>query len=154
MGQAETDNMLSPAGFWSRRSRLAVAGLYVKGLAFLGLFLLLFLVYAQVFMPTFHPKGSFPWVSCALLLVLAVFAEAYTIRIGPGMEVSAGFLVFFLAGAIVGPLACFAIAVLSQFPELRRREWERTLSFSASFGISAGGASLVYWAILSQHRRV
>jgi len=87
--------------------------------------------------------------SFLVLLVLAVFAEVYSIRIAPGMEVSAGFLACFVSAAVAGPLAGFVIAVVSQLPGVRQRIWQQTLFYCASLGFVTGGTSLAYWAALS-----
>ncbi len=108
-----------------------------------------FLVYAQFELPALHPAGPFPWVSATLLLVLAVLAEVYMVRTGPGMEVSACFLTLFLSGAVAGPLAAFGIGAVSQLVGLRRHEWERTLCFSSTLSLCAGVSSSFYWVALS-----
>ncbi len=149
MGPGDADKIVSPASFWSRRSRLALAGLYVRFLGALAFILLCVLVYVQLNVPSLHPAGTFPWASCGLLLVLALFAEIYTVRVGPGIEVSAGFLAAFLSAAIVGPLASFGIAVVTQLYGVRKRPWEQTLCYAATIGLVTGATSLLYWALLT-----
>ncbi len=102
----------------------------------------------QFQVPGLHPAGPFPWASATLLLLLALFAELYTVRVGPGMEISAGFLAAFLGVAIVGPLGAFVIAVVSQLPGLRRRPREQTLCYTATSGIVTGVTAVLYWVVL------
>ena len=149
MGQAETEGIASPDSFWSRRSRLVWAGLYVKTLAVLPLVLLGVLVYAQLALPVLHPSGSYSWGSFFILLCAALVAELYTAPVGSRMQASAGCLVFFLSFAILGPLSGFVIAVASQLMGLRDRQWERTLCYAATMGLVAGSMSLLYWGALS-----
>jgi putative nucleotidyltransferase with HDIG domain len=106
-------------------------------------------VYAQLFLPTLHPAGPFPVASFAVLLLIALFAELFTIRVDARTEVSAGFLVCFLGSAIVGPLAGFGIAVASQLLGLKERQWERTLYYSSTMGFVTGTTSLLYWATIA-----
>jgi len=149
MGQAETEGLARPAHFWSRRSRLVWAGVYVRALALLTLVLLCVLVYAQLRCPALHPQGPFPWGSFAVLLVAAIAAEAYATPIGSGAEASAGSLVFFLAFAVLGPLGGFVVSVISQLPGLKDRQWERTLCYAATMGFLSGTMSLLYWKAIS-----
>ena len=118
-------------------------------LAAATILLLVLLVYAQLLWPSLHPSGPFAWPSFLVLLGLAVFAEAYTIRVAPGMEVSAGFLVFLLSTAVVGPLGGFTIAVASQALSIRERQWGRTICFAATIGFLTGSTSLLYWVSLA-----
>ena len=112
--------------------------------------LLLFggLLYLQLRVPGLHPVGPFPWASAILLLLLALFAESNTVRVGPGMEISAGFLAAFLGVAIVGPLGAFVIAVVSQLTGLRSRPREQILCYAATSGIVTGVTAVLYWAVL------
>lgn len=107
------------------------------------------LIYAQVYWPSLHPRGPFPWGSYFVLLILGLLAEAYTIQLSSRLEVSAVFLALFLAAPIAGPLASFSLAVITQLSTLRHRQWDRTVCFCATFGIVAGATALVYWATLS-----
>ncbi len=149
MGQAETDKIGSPTRLRSHKTRVLLAGVYVRFIAGIAGVLLCSLIYTQLWCPNLHPVGRFPWASFVLLLVLAFLAEAYTINISPGVEVSAGFLACFLGFAVAGPLASFAIAVTSQLLTLKDRQLERTLCFASTIGIVAGGTSLLYWGALS-----
>ena len=149
MEQAHADRILDHAQPAPHRVRLGLARAYAIVLVSAALVMLWVLVYAQRFWPGLHPSGSFPWTSFVVLLILALFAEAYTIQVAPRMDVSAGFLASFLTAAIAGPLASFALAVVSQLPTLRERHYEHALTFSATMGIVAGGISLIYWAALS-----
>lgn len=148
MGQAETDRVASPAAI-SRTPRESWAGVYVRAVAVLTFVLLCVLIYAQCYWPTLHPAGSFQVGSFLLLLLIALFAEIFTIRVGPRTEVSAGFLVCFLSSAILGPLAGFTIAVTSQLLGLKERQWERTLCYSATLGFVTGSTSLLYWIAIA-----
>jgi HD-GYP domain-containing protein (c-di-GMP phosphodiesterase class II) len=148
MGQAESDGLPRPVAVWSRRPRPWWAALYIRALAVISISILCVLVWAQIRVVGLHPSGRFPVGSFVVLLAIAVFAEAYTIRVGPRTEISAGFLVCFLSTAIVGPLAGFAIAVGSQLLGVRERKWERTLCYAATMGIVMGSTSLLYWVIL------
>jgi len=150
MGREETTRIVSPAGFWSRRTRATWAGLYILGLGVLAFGLVGILTYVQVSVPPLLPPGPFSWSGLVLLLVVGIFTEKYTVRIGSGIEVSAAFLAFFLSAAIVGPLASFSVAVASQIPVIRRQQLERALCFSAGLGITAGGTAIFYWALLRQ----
>ncbi len=85
-----------------------------------------------------------------ILLGSALFAESYTIRVGSGAEASAGFLVCFLSFAVLGPLGGSLIAVASQLPGLRDRQWERTLCYAATMGFVTSTMSLLYWFGLSR----
>ena len=124
------------------------AKVYVAVLGLLAVGLLSFLVYAQAYMPGLHPAAPFPWVSFLVLVVLAIFAEAYTINVAPGVDMSAGFLACFLGGAVVGPLGGFLIAVASQLPGLAHRQWERSICYTSTMAFVSGGSSLPYWAAL------
>jgi hypothetical protein len=106
------------------------------------------LVYAQMYLPTLHPAGPFPWGSFVVLLAAAMVAEAYTTPIGSGAEASAGSLVFFLGFAVLGPLGGFVISVASQLLGLRDRQWERTLCYCATMGFLSGTMSLLYWSVV------
>ena len=123
----------------SQRVRLRLAGLYVWVLGVAAACLLGLLVYLHLFVPGYQPAGSFPWVSLAFLLALAVFAEVSTIRLGSGMEMSGSFLACFLSGAIAGPLAGFGVAVGSQLYHFRRHQWHRNVFFAAVAGLLGGG---------------
>jgi putative nucleotidyltransferase with HDIG domain len=149
MGRGNTEQVAGEVGASSERLRPFLALLYVRLLVVLAGALLCLLIYAQLFWPSLHPPGAFPWISFGLLLLLACFAELYTIRVGPGMEISAGFLACFLSAAVAGPLASFCIAVASQLLGLRQRQWERTICFTATMGLVAGGASFLYWTWFS-----
>jgi len=149
MGQAETDGISRPVTFWSRKTRTEFSVYYIYAVAAAALVLLCGLVYAQLNVPVYHPPGSFAWASFVVLLMLAVFAEMYSIRIAPGMEVSAGFLACFVSAAIVGPLGGFVIAVISQLPGVRQRLWQQTLFYCAALGLVTGVTSFAYWAALS-----
>jgi hypothetical protein len=146
MGQAETEGIRGSVGFRSHQSRLGLAHLYVRGLAVLMFIMVCALVYAQFRYPGLHPSGRFPWPSLLLLLSIALFAEAYTVRVGPGTEASAGFLVGLLGIAVLGPLGATAMAIASQALGLRERQWERTVFFAATIGLITGATSLLYWA--------
>ena len=150
MGRGEIARVISPVGFWSRRTRASLAGLYIVGLGAVALGLLCVLVYVQINVRLFDPPGAFSWPGLILLLAVGIFAEKYTVRVGSGMEVSASFLAFFLSAAIVGPLASFVTAVASQIPMIRRQALERGLCFSSALGIVAGGTAVFYWALLGQ----
>jgi HD-GYP domain-containing protein (c-di-GMP phosphodiesterase class II) len=130
-------------------TRARLASLYVDALGLAALALLGVLIFVHVSYPSLRPAGSFPWASFGFLLLLAIFAEACTIRFGPGMELSASFLACFLGGAIVGPLGGFAVAVASQQYHFRPEHWERNICFSATSGLLGGVTSLLYWGALS-----
>jgi HD-GYP domain-containing protein (c-di-GMP phosphodiesterase class II) len=125
------------------------ARLYIEAFGLVSLLLLCALVYLHAVVPALRPTGVFSWASFAFLLLLAVFAEVCTVRLGSGVELSASFLACFLSGAIAGPLASFCVAVGSQMYHFRRRQWERNLCFAATAGLLGGGTSLLYWGILS-----
>jgi HD-GYP domain-containing protein (c-di-GMP phosphodiesterase class II) len=103
----------------------------------------------QARFPGLLPPGHFSWSGLLLLSAVGVFAERFTIRIGPGLEVSASFLAFLLSAAIVGPLGGLVTGVVSQLPLADRKEPLRTLYHSSIAGIVAGGTALFYWTALS-----
>ena len=124
--------------------------LYLGGLSALAAALLGFLIYAQLTWPSAVSPTVFAWPALILFTATAVFAERYAIRLGQGMEVSASFLPLFLAGALVGPLAGFVAAVVSQAWFMRRSDWQRGLCFVCALGIASGGSALFYWVLVDQ----
>ena len=84
-------------------------------------------------------------------MAVGLLAERYRISLHPGAEMSAGFLAFFLAAAIVGPLGSIAVAVIGQAWSLRGSDWMRGLCFSSAAAVTAGGSALFYWAALASH---
>jgi HD-GYP domain-containing protein (c-di-GMP phosphodiesterase class II) len=148
MGRGNTLDCVSPVSFWSRRSKASWAGLYAIGLGALALFLLCGLTYIQLRVQSLRPPGSFPFAGLALLLIVGLFCEKFTVRIGGHLELSASFLTFFLSSALVGPLGGFIAGVVSQMSLARRSEGSRSLFYSSMFGIVAGCTALLYWSAL------
>lgn len=149
MGRGNTARAASPVSFWLRRTRAEWAGLYIVVLAVVSVLLLCALVYVQLDVDSMTPRGRFSWPGFVLLLFLAVFAERYVIRVGRGIELSAGVLAFLVSGAILGPLAAFVIAVAGQLPAIQTREWQRYVCYTASFGIMGGSSGAFYWALVA-----
>lgn len=137
------------AGVEKRREVLLA--LYVSVLVLVAAGLIAFLAMAQTLWPSLVSPASFQWPALLLLTGVGLLAERYRIPLHPGAEVSAGFLAFFLAVAIVGPLGSIAVAVIGQAWSLRRSDWMRGLCFSAAAAVTAGGSALFYWAAVGSH---
>jgi hypothetical protein len=142
-------SVASPASFRSSLLRINWVGLYVAVLLALGLGLAFFLAVVQVEGGFLLPLAGFPWPGLVLLLVVAVVAEKYPVRVRPGLEVSAGFLAFFLSAAIAGPLAALVVAVCSQIWRIRRGELLRNLCHASAAGIASGSTGLAYALLLA-----
>jgi HD-GYP domain-containing protein (c-di-GMP phosphodiesterase class II) len=133
------------------KRREVVLVLYVCALVALAAGLIAFLVVAQVVWPALVSPASFQWPALLLLAALGLLAERYRIAVHAGAEVSAGFLAFFLAAAIVGPLGSIAVAVVGQAWSLRGSDWLRGLCFASTAAVTAGGTALFYWAAVAGH---
>jgi len=108
------------------------------------------LIYAQVHHPSVVSPAYFQWPALLLLLGVGVLAEKFRISPHAGAEISAGFLAFFLAAAIVGPLGAIFVAVASQALVLWRAGRLQALCFSSAAAITAGGSALFYWFLLGR----
>jgi putative nucleotidyltransferase with HDIG domain len=125
-------------------------GLYVVGLAACAGALLAFLVFAQFKWASALSPGVFAWPGLILLIALGIFTERYSVRTGPRAELTAGFLAFFLAATIVGPLGAFIVAAISQLWIFRWKDWQKGLCFVGAFAILGGASGLFYWALVGQ----
>jgi putative nucleotidyltransferase with HDIG domain len=150
MGRGSMVSVLSPGSIWSSLRRTVLLGLYVGVLTASAVALLAFLVVAQAKWPSSVSPEVFAWPGLLLFIAVGVFAERYTIRIGRGMEVSAGFLAIFLAAAIVGPIGAFVVGAISQLWLFRPREWQKGLCFVSAFAIFGGASGLLYWALVGE----
>ena len=65
---------------------------------------------------------SWSWPGVVILVVVAVFSEKYSVRIRPGLEVSASFLAFLLSAALIGPIAAFVAGAISPILVIDRRQ--------------------------------
>lgn len=150
MGRGSSLSVLSPSSALSSATRARLLGLYIAVLAVSAAVMLALLILIQVKWPLGVSPHDFAWPGLLLFIAVGMFADRYTISIGRGMEVSAVFLAFFLAGAIIGPLGGFAVAALSQLLLFRPREWQRALCFASGAAVFAGATSLIYWALVSE----
>jgi hypothetical protein len=149
MGRGNIVECGSPVTFWSRRSRTSWAGLYVVVLATLSVGLFCGLIYVQVRIPLLRPPGPFPWAALALLLVVGLSCEKFTVGLGRHLELSASFLAFFLSSALIGPLGGYIAGTISPISLAKRGEGLRGLFYSSMFGIVAGCTALLYWSALA-----
>jgi hypothetical protein len=94
------------------------------------------------------PSWPFSWSGLFLLVAVALFAEKYSIRVRPGLEVSATFLAFILSAALIGPIAGFITGALSPLLLLERRDPFRPIWYASLASLVAGGTGLCYWAML------
>jgi len=147
VGREDSISLSSPSSFWSLLQRTGWLGLYVVGLAVAAAGLMALLIIYEVSWPASSDSGFFAWPGLLVFVAIGVFAEKYTVRVGRGMEVSAGFLAFFLAAAIVGPLGSLVVAVTSQVWLIRRSDWQRGVCFASALGLAAGCSALLYWAL-------
>ncbi len=122
---------------------------YVLFLATCCLALVVFLVVSQVLWSSLLAPQVFQWPSLILLTAVGVLAERYRIAPHSGAETSAGFLAFFLAAAIVGPLGAIVVAVVSQVWVLRGASWLQRVCFTAAAAVIAGGSGLFYWLLVA-----
>ena len=150
MGRGSIASVSSPSSIVSPTRRTSLLGLYVAVLAVSAVVLLACLILIQMQWPSSFSPGVFAWPGLLLLVAVGIFAERYTIRFGHGMEVSAGFLAFFLAAAIVGPLGAYVVAAISQLWLFRRSDWQRGLCFASAAAIFGGASGLFYWALAGQ----
>lgn len=148
MLQGNTLDGMSPVRAWLRISRPGWAGLYVVVLSVAALGLLCVVVYVQLAVTTLVPPGPFPWAGLLLLLVVGLYCEKYTVRVGSHIELSASFLTLFLSSAVVGPLGGFIAGVVSPLSIAERGEKMRALFYSSMFGVVSGSTALVYWSAL------
>ena len=121
--------------------------IYITGLAAVAFVLFLVLAYLQLTWAVLPP------LSAALLLffsAVAVCADYFTVRIDEKMEVSAGFLAYFLSGVVLGPLAAMIVAVVSLGPTYRRGAWQRNVCFAAVLALASGLGALVFWLIRAE----
>jgi hypothetical protein len=149
MVRGQVGKVGSPVSARLRVPQVGRARLYIRVVSAGTLALACLLVYLHVSHSGLGPTGAFPWASFAFILVLTWVAEAWNIRLGSGIELSASFLAFFLAGAIAGPLAAFLVAVAGQIYHFRRHALERSIWFAAAAWVLAAGTSLLYWGLLS-----
>jgi hypothetical protein len=138
-------------GAGAEERHLTPLRLYVSALVAVAVGLIAFLVTAQIAWPSLVSPASFQWPALLLLVAVGLLAERYRIPLHPGAEVSAGFLAFFLAAAVVGPLGSIAVAVIGQAWSLRGSDWMRGLCFSSAAAVTAGGSALFYWAAVASH---
>ena len=148
MSKSESADFSGPSHAVALSKRVSWLGLYVAALGAACFALLLALVYLQFFSNLLYlPRLSA--IGFVFFVVLAAFAEKYTVRVGPSAEVSATFLAYFLSAALLGPLASFLVAVVGQVMFFRRGQWTRNLCFASSLGLASGIAALVYWIMPS-----
>lgn len=149
MGRGSSSAVWSPSSVWSPLRRTGWLGLYIFGLTATAVGLGVYLLIAQIGRAPSVTAEVFAWPGWILLAGIGILTERYTMRFGPGHEVSAGLLAFFLAGAIIGPLASFSVAIISQLVPSRRDEWQRNLCFASAAGIAGGASASVYWVLVS-----
>jgi len=130
------------------RRRLLAADIYVASVAVLAAGLATVLIYTQFKMALLTPPWEFSWSSLLMLVVVVVLAERYTIRVASGIELSAAFLGFLLAAAIVGPLGAFAAGAVSPVLLSQRGQVVRSLWFHSAGGMTSGLTGVFYWGVL------
>ena len=150
MGRGNSVSVSSPSSISPPLRRTTLLGLYVGVLAASAVALLAFLVVGQIKWPSSVAPETFAWPGLILFVAVGIFAERYTIKFGRGMEVNAGFLAYFLAAAIVGPLGSFAVAAISLVWFFWRGNWQRAMCFTSAMALAAGGSGLFYWALVNQ----
>ncbi|MHB0979502.1 MAG: HD-GYP domain-containing protein [Thermoleophilia bacterium] len=91
-----------------------------------------------------HSLGGF-----LFFLLVGVFAERLRVRVGSGVEVSAGFLADFLSAALLGPLVGALVASAAIITSHNRGQVLRTGFGASSFLIIGGATGLVYWGCYS-----
>lgn len=149
MGRRDILSYGTSSSSWSQETRLKIGKFYVVGFGVLALGLVFALSYVQWQEPSLLPSWSFSWPSFAVLAAVVVFSEKHTIRVGPGLEISASFLTFLLSAAIVGPLGAFFVGALSPLLLTDWRDPLRSVWFSSVAAVVAGLTAVFYWGLLS-----
>ncbi len=128
------------------RSPEAWLGSYVGLLGLCAIGTVAFVVVGHVVGSPAANIGAFQWPALILLLGVGMLAERHSIKLSSGMEISAGFLAFFLAAAIVGPLGAIIVAVVCQVWALRKAGWLQISFVASSAALVSGCAAMLYWA--------
>jgi HD-GYP domain-containing protein (c-di-GMP phosphodiesterase class II) len=149
MDRGDEANYKNPAWTLPKLGRAGRVRLYVISLSALALGLMVVLAFYSGDFPALATPHRWSWPGLVVLVVVAIFSERYSIRVRPGLEVSASFLAFLLSGALIGPMAAFVTGVLSPVLLFKRKQPLRSLWFSTAAGIVAGLTGLFYWLTLN-----
>ncbi|MHB1344786.1 MAG: HD domain-containing phosphohydrolase [Thermoleophilia bacterium] len=76
-----------------------------------------------------------------------MFADRFRVRLGSGVEVSAGFLADFLSAALLGPVVGALVASTAFVVSFQRSQPLRSVFSAAAFFIVGGATGVVYWGI-------
>jgi putative nucleotidyltransferase with HDIG domain len=129
-------------GAEQRRTRADWMSRYVTLVRLGALVLFVVLVYLQL---TWETLPSFSLAGTAFFAALSALADRYEIRIGSGVDVSAGFLADFVCAALLGPLSGAIVSSVGVFGGYRRGELQRKITSASVFQIVAGVTGLVFW---------
>jgi hypothetical protein len=149
MNRGEAAEFHSPVWRLLRVSRAFWERAYIASLGVAALGLACVLVYIQFRVHLLVPHGQFPWAGLVILACVALFAEKYSIRARPGLEVSAAFLAFLLSAAIVGPLGGFVTGTVSALVLAKRNALQRSLWYLVAAALVAGITGLSYWLLMA-----
>jgi hypothetical protein len=138
---------------FTKVSRAVWEKVYIASLSVLALGLAVLLCYIQFYVPSLVPDGPFPWAGLVILASIALFAERYSIRARPGLEVSAAFLAFLLSAAIVGPVGGLITGAVSDIVLARRNAIQRSVWYVVAAALVAGTTGLAYWLLMAAAER-